>query len=93
MVSIDEMSGIQALERIAPTKPMLPGKPVLREYEYTRHGTQTLIAAFDISTGLVHGVVGDTRTEEDFTAFLDALLSSAEWGPYLRRGALELSLG
>lgn len=78
MVSIDEMTGIQALERIAPTKPMQPGKPELREYEYKRHGTQTLIAALDITTGCVHGVVGDTRTEEDFTAFLDTLLSSAD---------------
>ena len=43
-VSIDEMTGIQALERAAPSKPMQPGKVELREYEYKRHGTKTLIA-------------------------------------------------
>ena len=50
-VSIDEMTGIQALERIAPGLPMVPGKVERREFEYKRHGTQTLIAAFDVTTG------------------------------------------
>jgi len=45
-VSIDEMTGIQALERAAPGLPMRPGKVERREFEYRRHGTQTLIAAF-----------------------------------------------
>jgi hypothetical protein len=76
-ISIDEMTGIQALERIAPGLPMVPGKIERREFEYRRHGTQTLIAAFDVATGKVEGIVGDTRTEEDFARFLDNLLSSA----------------
>jgi len=76
-VSIDEKTGIQALERIAPGLPMLPGKVERREFEYRRHGTQTLIAAFDVTTGKVAGVIGDTRTEQDFAEFLGALLSSA----------------
>lgn len=37
--SIDEMTGIQALERIAADLPMSPGKPVAREFEYKRNGT------------------------------------------------------
>jgi transposase len=76
-VSIDEMTGIQALERIAPGLPMMPGKVERREFEYRRHGTQTLIAAFNVATGKVEGVVGNTRTEGDFARFLDSLLSSA----------------
>ena len=76
-VSIDEMTGIQALERIAPGLPMAPGKVERREFEYRRHGTQTLIAAFDVGTGKVEGVVGNTRTEKDFARFLRSLLSSA----------------
>jgi len=76
-VSIDEMTGIQALERIAPGLPMVPGKVERREFEYERHGTQTLIAAFNVSTGEVAGVVGNTRTEKDFARFLRRLLSSA----------------
>ena len=43
VISIDEMTGIQALERQAPDKPMKPGQPSKREFEYIRHGTQTLI--------------------------------------------------
>ena len=76
-ISIDEMTGIQALERIAPGLPMMPGKVERREFEYRRHGTQTLIAAFNVATGKIEGVVGDTRTEQDFARFFDNLLSSA----------------
>jgi transposase len=71
------MTGIQALERIAPGLPLVPGKVERREFEYKRHGTQTLIAAFNVTTGGVEGVVGNTRTEKDFTRFLRHLLSSA----------------
>jgi transposase len=76
-VSIDEMTGIQALERAAPGLPMVPGKIERREFEYKRHGTQTLIAAFNVTTGEVEGVVGNTRTEKDFARFLRRLLSRA----------------
>ena len=71
------MTGIQALERIAPGLPMVPGKVERREFEYKRHGTQTLIAAFDVTTGEVEGIVGNTRTEKDFARFLRRLLSRA----------------
>src|SRR3954471_19915917 len=63
-VSIDEMTGIQALQRAAADRPMQPGKVLRREFEYLRHGTQTMIAAFDVVTGRVVGTVGDTRTEQ-----------------------------
>ena len=46
-VSIDEMTGIQALERAAKSLPMKPGHVERREFEYIRHGTKALIAAFD----------------------------------------------
>ncbi len=45
-VSIDEMTGIQALERKFPDQPMRPGFRERKEFEYIRHGTQTLIASF-----------------------------------------------
>ena len=76
-VSIDEMTGIQALERAAPTLPMKPGLIERPEFEYKRHGTQTLIAAFDVASGKVGGQIGDTRKEADFAGFLDTLFSSA----------------
>lgn len=77
-VSIDEMTGVQALERAAPPLPMQPGKVERREFEYVRHGTQTLIASFDVATGKVQGTVGDSRTEADFVAFLEALFATDE---------------
>ncbi len=76
-VSIDEMTGIQALERAAPSLPMQPGHVERREFEYVRHGTKALTAAFDVASGQVCGTVSDTRTEADFVAFLAALFSTA----------------
>jgi transposase len=76
-LSIDEQTGIQALERAAPSLPMKPGQVERREFEYVRHGTQALIAAFDVVTGAVCGVVGDTRTEADYVSFLEGLFASS----------------
>lgn len=74
-LSVDEMTGIQALERIAPDRPIAPGKPQAREFEYRRHGTQTLIAGFNVATGEVIGQCGDTRTETDFANFIAELVN------------------
>ena len=75
-VSIDEMTGIQALERAAPSLPMKPGHVERREFEYIRHGTKALIAAFDVASGKVIGTIGDSRTEADFVSFLENLFAS-----------------
>jgi len=72
--SIDEMTGIQALERIASTLPVRPGRVERREFEYTRHGTCTLIASFNVATGAASADIGETRTEGDFAAHLAALV-------------------
>ena len=73
--SIDEMTGVQALERAATTLPMRPGLLERREFEYTRHGTLTLIAAFNVVTGRVIYHLGPTRTEQDFAEWLGELLA------------------
>jgi transposase len=66
-VSVDEMTGIQALERIAATKLMKVGQEERREFEYKRHGTQCLIGNFEVATGeVISSTVQLTRTEEDF---------------------------
>jgi len=72
--SINEMTGIQALERIAPILPVRPGRVERRKFEYTRHGTCTLIASFNVATGAASADIGETRTEEDFAARLAALV-------------------
>ncbi len=89
VVSTDEKTGIQALERAAPTKPIQPGvagrsaKVERQEYEYIRHGTQCLIANFEVATGKqIAPSIGATRTEPDFVAHIAQTVASApndEW--------------
>lgn len=82
-MSTDEKTGIQALERTHPTRPMIPGKVELREFEYIRHGTQTLIANFEVATGqLITPSIGPTRTEADFGAHIGQTIAvdpDAQW--------------
>jgi transposase len=71
-LSVDEMTGIQALERIAPTLSMKPGQTQRREFEYERHGTLTLIGNFHVVTGeLIAPTLGPTRTEPDFASHIE----------------------
>jgi hypothetical protein len=74
--SLDEMTGIQALERRMPDILMKPGRCVKVEFEYLRHGTQALIASFNVASGrIAQADVGDRRTEEDLDAHIKALLT------------------
>ena len=76
IVSTDELTGLQALERKAPTKPMQPGLVERREFEYIRHGTLSAIVNFDVGTGEVtEASLGPTRTEEDFTSHIARTLA------------------
>lgn len=83
VVSTDEKTGIQALERAHPTLPMVPGFEERREFEYIRHGTQTLVANFEVATGkVIFPSVGPTRTEEDFAAHIEKTVDvdpDAKW--------------
>lgn len=73
VVCVDEKTSIQALSRKHPTKPPRPGRAGRREFEYVRHKTRTLIAAFDVATGKVFGQCRARRTATDLDAFMDAL--------------------
>jgi transposase len=67
IMSTDELSGVQALERKHPTLSMRPGDVERQEFEYKRHGTQCFIVNFEVATGkVVVPSYGYTRTEEDF---------------------------
>ena len=83
LVSTDEKTGIQALERKHPTRPMISGRVELREFEYIRHGTQALIANFEVATGrIITPSIGPTRTEEDFEIHIEQTVATdpeAEW--------------
>jgi len=78
VLSTDEMTGIQALERKHPTRLMEPGQEERREFEYIRRGTVTLIANFDVAQGtVVTPSMGPTRTEEDFVNHIARTVASA----------------
>ncbi len=84
IISCDEMTGIQALERIAPTQPMQPGQVERREFEYERHGTLSLICNFDVATGQVLcPSLGPTRTEADFAAHIARTIATDPAGVWL----------
>ena len=76
-VSTDELTHVQALERLAPDLPPRPGKVARREFEYKRHGTLSFLINFDVATGQVmcpsHG---PTRTEADFVAHVRRTVAS-----------------
>lgn len=64
----DEKTGMQVLDRVAPTQPPAPGRPERREFEYIRLGTRTMITTFVVPTGEVVWDLGPTRTSLDFRA-------------------------
>jgi len=71
VVSTDELTGVQALERLHPGQPMAPGRVERREFEYVRHGTRAFILNRDVVTGRVFApTCGATRTKADFVAHI-----------------------
>ena len=83
IISSDELTGIQALERVTPSLAMRPGLIERREFEYIRHGTVSLIANFEVATGAVIAPsLGPRRTEADFEAHIRTTIatdSTAQW--------------
>jgi hypothetical protein len=83
VMSCDEMTGVQALERLHPCLPMLPGHVEREEFEYLRHGTQSLIANLEVATGQITApTIGPRRTEEDFVAHIQQTIQTdpeASW--------------
>src|SRR5438876_903866 len=82
-VSTDEMTGLQALERIAPSRPMTSKHCERIEFESTRPGTLTLIGHFEVTTGeLITPTIGPTRTEADFAGPIEQTVATdpgASW--------------
>jgi transposase len=77
VVSTDEKTGMQALERLHETKPVRPGLVERVEFEYIRHGTLSLIANFEVATGrVISPSFGPTRTEADFVAHIESTVDT-----------------
>jgi hypothetical protein len=78
VVSTDEMTGVQALERKHPDLPVRPGLVARQEFEYIRRGTCSLIVNFEVASGQVGQVsAGPTRTEEDFVRHIQRTVEAA----------------
>jgi len=87
-ISMDELTGVQALERKHPDLPMVPGHVLRREFEYIRHGILSWFINFDVVTGwVIEPSWGPTRTEEDALAHLQRLVAS---DPYASKWHLML---
>ena len=71
--AVDEKPQIQALNRTAPTLPMLPTTPARATHDYQRNGTVDLFAALDLATGTVITDLRKTHTSNDFIAFLNKI--------------------
>ena len=70
VLSIDEKSQIQALDREQPVLPMMPGVPERRTHSYVRHGTTSLFAALDVASGFVIGKCYKRHRAVEFLKFL-----------------------
>ena len=73
VLSVDEKSHIQALDRTQPVLPLLPGSPRRLTATYTRHGTTCLLAALAVHEGTVEAKCVDRNTRHEFLAFLKRL--------------------
>jgi transposase len=73
VLSVDEKSQIQALDRTAPILPLRPGLPERQTHDYKRHGTTTLFAAFNIMNGKVIGTCLPRHRAKEFVRFLRQL--------------------
>lgn len=72
---VDEKTAIQALDRLDPVLPLSPGRAERHGFEYARHGTLSLYAAFDTRTGAVLGRTAARHTSAEFVAFLTDLVA------------------
>ncbi len=71
---VDEKTAIQALDRLDPVLPLSPGRAERHGFEYKRHGTLSLYAAFNTQTGEVLGKTAARHTSAEFVAFLTDLV-------------------
>jgi transposase len=80
VLSVDEKSQIQALDRTQPILPLRPGLPERQTHDYQRHGTTTLFAALNVLEGTVIGECLSRHRHQEFLRFLDRIDQSVESG-------------
>jgi len=80
VLSVDEKSQIQALERTRPVEPVRAGRPECRPHDYRRHGTTTLFSALNVLEGVVQGKCLPRHTHVEFLAFLQEVVATVPAG-------------
>jgi transposase len=78
VLSVDEKSQIQALDRTQPVLPLRPGLPERQTHDYKRHGTTTLFAALNVLEGTVIGECQPRHRHQEFLLFLERIDQSIE---------------
>ena len=78
VLSVDEKSQIQALDRTQPILPLRPGLPARQTHDYQRHGTTTLFAALNVLEGTVIGECQPRHRHQEFLQFLDRINECVE---------------
>jgi transposase len=73
VLSVDEKSQIQALDRTQPILPLRPGVPERQTHDYERHGTTTLFAALDVAAGKIIGQCQPRHRHQEFLRFLETV--------------------
>lgn len=73
VISVDERTQMTVREPARPTKPMRPGTPERREFEYVRHGVQSLLAALMVHQGTILAEVQPTHSQVEFIGFLELI--------------------
>lgn len=89
--SVDEKTAIQALDRKDPVLPLSPGRAERHGFEYFRHGTLSLYAAFNTKTGEVLGKTATRHTSAEFVAFLTDIVANQPGGKQIHVIADNLS--
>src|SRR5512135_1170126 len=80
VLSVDEKSQIQALERTQTGLPMATNQPATQTHDYTRHGTTTLFAALNVLDGTVLGQCAARHRHQEFIRFLNAIEAAVPVG-------------
>lgn len=83
VLSVDEKSQIQALDRTQPILPLRPGLPERQTHDYQRHGTTTLFAALDVLEGTVIAQCQPRHRHQEFLAFLNRIEAAIDPVPQI----------
>ncbi len=81
VLSVDEKSQVQALDRTQPLLPMTPGQAERGTHDYVRNGTTSLFAALNVATGRVIGKCSKRHRSQEFLNFLNEIDSQVEREP------------